>query len=69
MRGWDARNIGRRDGSSIHESTPTVDFILDTDDYLIGIAILSDEALGLLDLAHNIRSSTVLAYFALTDKR
>jgi hypothetical protein len=49
-----AANIGRRDGSSIHESTPTVDFILGADDHLIGIAIHSDEALGLLDLPHKI---------------
>ena len=53
MRGWDARIIGRRDGSSIHEPTPTADFILGPD-HLIGIAIHSDEALGLLDLPHKI---------------
>ena len=49
-----AANIGRRDGSSTHEPTPTVDFILGADDHLIGIAIHSDEALGLLDLPHKI---------------
>ena len=49
-----AANIGRRDGSSIHKSTPTADFILGADDHLIGIAIHSDEALGLLDLPHKI---------------
>ena len=47
-------NIGRHDCSSIHESTPTVDFILGADDHLIGIAMHSDEALGLLDLPHKI---------------
>ena len=49
-----AANIGRRDGSSIHEPTPTVDFILGADDHLIDIALYSDEALGLLDLPHKI---------------
>src|ERR1700730_12283290 len=43
-------NLGRREGYSVYESTPTIDFILGTDDQLIGIAIYSDEALGLLDL-------------------
>ena len=46
--------ISAADGSSIHESTPTVDFILGADDHLIGIAIHSDAALGLLDLQHKI---------------
>ena len=49
-----AANIGRRDGSSIHEPTPIVDFILGADDHLFGIAIHSDDALGLLNLPHKI---------------
>jgi hypothetical protein len=47
-------NLGRREGGSVYESTPTIEFILGTDDHLIGIAIHSDEALGLLDLLHQI---------------
>src|SRR5207245_1639821 len=34
---------------------PTIDFILGADDHLFGIAIHGDEALGLLDLLHQIR--------------
>jgi hypothetical protein len=47
-------NLGRREGGSVYESTPTIDFILGADDHLIGIAIHGDEALGLLDLLHQI---------------
>ena len=43
-------NLGRCEGDSVYESTPTIDFILGTDDHFIGIAIHSDEALGFLDL-------------------
>jgi hypothetical protein len=42
-------NLGRREGGSVYESTPTIDFILGADDHLIGIAIHGDEALGHLD--------------------
>jgi hypothetical protein len=42
-------NLGRRERGSVYESTPTIDLIFGTDDYLIGIAIHSDEPLGLLD--------------------
>jgi hypothetical protein len=47
-------NLGRCEGDSVYESTPTIDFILGTDDHFIGIAIHSDEALGFLDLLHQI---------------
>src|SRR6202011_3387276 len=49
-----AANLGRREGGSVYESTPTIDFVLGADDHLIGIAIHGDEALGLLDLLHQI---------------
>jgi hypothetical protein len=47
-------DLGRREGGSVYKPTPTIDFILGTDDHLIGIAIHGDEALGLLDLFHQI---------------
>src|SRR6266446_5533229 len=47
-------NLGRREGGAFYESTPTIDFILGADDHLIGITIHGDEALGLLDLLHQI---------------
>jgi hypothetical protein len=47
-------DLGRREGGSVYKPTPTIDFILGTDDHLIGIAIHGDEALGLLDLLHQI---------------
>jgi hypothetical protein len=47
-------NLGRREGGSVYEATPTIDFILGADDHLIGIAIHGDKALGLLDLLHQI---------------
>jgi hypothetical protein len=47
-------NLGRREGGSVYEPTPTIDFILRADDHLIGIAIHGDEALGLFDLLHQI---------------
>jgi hypothetical protein len=51
-----AANLGRREGGSVYEPTPTIDFVLGADDHLIGIAIHGDEALGLLDLLHQIRN-------------
>jgi hypothetical protein len=58
-------NLGRREDGSVYKPTPTIDFILaptidfilGADDHLIGIAIHGDEALGLLDLLHQIRDS------------
>jgi hypothetical protein len=47
-------NLGRREGGSVYESTPTIDLILGADDHLIGIVIHGDEALRLLDLSHQI---------------
>src|SRR5271169_1896364 len=47
-------NLGRRESGPVYESTPTIDLILGADDHLIGIAIHGDEALGLLDLLHQI---------------
>jgi hypothetical protein len=47
-------DLGRREGGSVYQPSPTIDFILGTDDHLIGIAIHRDEALGLLDLLHQI---------------
>jgi hypothetical protein len=47
-------NLGRREGGSVYKPTPTIDFVLRADDHLIGIAIHSDEALGFLDLLHQI---------------
>jgi hypothetical protein len=47
-------NLGGRQGGSVYEPAPTIDFLLPADDHLIGIAIHSDEALGLLDLLHQI---------------
>jgi hypothetical protein len=44
--------LGRRKGDSVYKPTPTIDFILGTDDHLIGIAIHGDEALGLLYLLY-----------------
>jgi len=32
-------NLGRREGGSVYEATPTIDFILGADDHLMGIAI------------------------------
>jgi hypothetical protein len=49
-----AANLGRREGGSVYK--PTIDFVLGADDHLIGIAIHGDEALGLLDLLHQIRN-------------
>jgi hypothetical protein len=47
-------NLSRRKGCSVYESTPTIDFVLRANDYLIGIAIHGDEALGLRDLLHQV---------------
>jgi hypothetical protein len=47
-------NLGGRESGSVYEPTPTIDLILGTDDHLVGIAIHSDEALGLLDLLHEV---------------
>jgi hypothetical protein len=47
-------NLGRREGGSVYQSTPTIDLILGADDHLIGIVIHGDEALRLLDLSHQI---------------
>jgi hypothetical protein len=53
-------NLGRRKGGSVYQPTPTTYFILCADDHLIGIAIHGDEALGLLDLLHQIRDGNGL---------
>jgi hypothetical protein len=47
-------DFGRREADSVYKSTPNVDCIFGPDDHLIGIAIHGDEALGLLDLLHQI---------------
>jgi hypothetical protein len=47
-------NLGRRERGSVYEATPTIDLIVRTNDHLIGIAIHSDEALGLLDLLRQV---------------
>jgi hypothetical protein len=47
-------NLGRRERGSVYESTPTIDLIFGADDHLIGIAIHSDEPLGLLDLLRQV---------------
>src|SRR5262249_26510279 len=43
-------NLGSRKSGPVYEPTPAIDFILGANDYLIGITIHIDEALGLLDL-------------------
>src|SRR5215467_1742836 len=47
-------NLGRREGSSVYQPTPTIDLILSADDNFIGVAIHGDEALGFLNLLHQI---------------
>jgi hypothetical protein len=39
-------DLGRGEGGSVYKPTPTIDFILGTDDHLIGIAIHGDEAVA-----------------------
>jgi len=62
-----AANIGRRDGSSIHEPTPTVDSILVPT--ITSLSLRYTAMRRLVSSICSIRSSTVLAYFPLTDKR
>jgi hypothetical protein len=50
-------NFGRRENGSVYKSTPTIDLILGSDDYLIGIAIHGHEALRFLNLLHQIIDS------------
>jgi hypothetical protein len=47
-------NLGRRERGSVYEATPSINLIFGTDDHLIGIAIHSGEALGLLDPLHQV---------------
>jgi hypothetical protein len=44
---------GREDGS-VYKPTPTINLILGADDYFTSIAIHADEALGFLNLLHQI---------------
>jgi hypothetical protein len=52
-------NLGRRKSCSVYESTPTIDFVLRANDYLIGIVIHGDEALGLRVSAHRVENGLV----------
>src|SRR5215831_12637930 len=47
-------NLGRREGSSVYQPTPAIDLILGADDNFIGVTIHGDEALGFLDLSHQL---------------
>lgn len=47
-------NLGRREGGSVYNTTPTIELILGADDHFIGIAIHGDEAFGFLYLLHQI---------------
>jgi hypothetical protein len=48
-------DLGGREDGSVYKPTPTINLILGADDYFISIAILADEALGFLNLLHQIR--------------
>src|SRR4030095_8661409 len=50
-------NFGRRENGSVYKPTPTIDLILGSDDYFVGIAIHGDEALRFLNLLHQIIDS------------
>jgi hypothetical protein len=47
-------DLSRRKGDPVYKPSPAIDLIFGADDHLIGIAIHGDEALGLLDLLHQI---------------
>ena len=47
-------NLGRREGGSVYNTTPTVELILGADDHFIGITIHGDKAFGFLYLLHQI---------------
>ena len=38
-------NLSRREGGTVYEATPAIDFVLGADNHLIGVAIHGDEAL------------------------
>jgi len=47
-------NLGRREGGSVYNTTPTVELILGADDHFIGITIRGDKAFGFLYLLNQI---------------
>jgi hypothetical protein len=47
-------DLGRGENGSVYKSAPAIDLILSTDDYFVGIAIHDDQALGFLNLLHQI---------------
>ena len=47
-------DLGGREDGSIYKPTPTINLILGADDYFTSIAIHADEALGFLNLLHQI---------------
>jgi hypothetical protein len=48
-------DLGGREDDSVYKPTPSVNLILGADDYFTSIAIYADEALGFLNLLHQIR--------------
>ena len=47
-------DLGGREDGSVYKPTPTINLILGADDYFTSIAIQADEALGFLNLLHQI---------------
>jgi hypothetical protein len=47
-------NLGRCEGGSVYQPTPTIDFVLSADDHFIGIAIHVDEAFGFFNLLRQL---------------
>ena len=47
-------DLGGHEDGSVYKPTPTINLILGADDYFTSIAIQADEALGFLNLLHQI---------------